>query len=80
MIAVLSVLIASCLLSVVLQEAQSASSASVPAPAPAPDMPEPELDTSSEMYLYSWPLVISYLTRRQMFYLPDNLMLPLPVS
>jgi len=64
--AVLSVLIA-CLVSIVLQEAQSA-------PAPAP-----ELDTSSEMYLYSWPLVISYLTRRQMFYLPDNLMLPLPV-
>ncbi len=38
-----------------------------------------EMSASSEMYLYAWPLIMSYLTRRQMFYLPDNLMLPLPV-
>lgn len=36
-------------------------------------------DTATEMYLYAWPLVITSLTRESMFYLPDNLMLPLPV-
>lgn len=31
------------------------------------------------MYLYGWPLVMSSLTRKSMFYLPPNIMLPLPV-
>ena len=36
-------------------------------------------DTPTELYLYAWPLVMSSLTRKSMFYLPDNIMLPLPV-
>jgi hypothetical protein len=38
-----------------------------------------DMDTATEMYLYAWPLVMSSLTRKSMFYLPDNIMLPLPV-
>ena len=38
-----------------------------------------ELNTAAEMYLYAWPLVMTNLTRVKMDYLPDNLMLPLPV-
>jgi hypothetical protein len=37
------------------------------------------LDTSTELYLYSWPLVMTFLTRKSMFYCPDNRMMPLPV-
>lgn len=38
-----------------------------------------ELDVPTQMYLFAWPLVMTSLTRKSMFYLPDNLMLPLPV-
>ena len=38
-----------------------------------------QLDTSTEMYLYAWPLIMSSLTKESMFYLPDNIMLPMPV-
>jgi len=38
-----------------------------------------DVDTATEMYLYAWPLVMSSLTRESMFYLPDNVMLPMPV-
>lgn len=38
-----------------------------------------DLDASTELYLYSFPLVLSYITRNTMFYLPDNLMLPMPI-
>lgn len=34
---------------------------------------------STELYLYSWPLIMSRLTRKSMFYCPDNRMMPLPV-
>jgi hypothetical protein len=37
------------------------------------------LDISTELYLYSWPLVMTFLTRKSMFYCPDNRMMPLPV-
>lgn len=37
------------------------------------------LEISIELYLYSWPLIISKLTRKSMFYCPDNRMMPLPV-
>lgn len=37
------------------------------------------VDTATEMYLYGWTLVMSSITRDSMWYLPDNLMLPLPV-
>ena len=38
-----------------------------------------EFSTATEMYLYSWPLVMTRLTRKSMFYCPDNRMMPLPV-
>jgi hypothetical protein len=38
-----------------------------------------DLDTATELYLFSWPLVMTHLTRKSMFYCPDNRMMPLPV-
>ena len=38
-----------------------------------------DIDLPSEMYLFAWPLVMTYLTRQSMFYCPDNIMMPMPV-
>eukprot|EP01038_Epipyxis_sp_PR26KG_P012594 gene12594-16888_t len=38
-----------------------------------------DIDDATQLYLYAWPLVMTSLSRKAQFYLPDNVMLPLLV-